>query len=446
MKKIKKFPIAVAGSLILLSTTVFATTGKVYNTSKGLVLRGEASKTGAPLATVADGADVEILENLGEWYKVKADGKEGYLFAEYVKVTEETPAETTTEEPTDTSSDTPTDTTPETPEREPENTTPETKVNKTIKAEAKMYIMPIITSSTMGTIPAETTVTVEKTAGNWNYISYNNVKGWVRVSKFDNAVVEENKPTEEQEPETPTTPTTPTEETPATTPAENTNLSFTKGYINVSSANIRKGPSKTDSIVTTLILNTGVTITAQTDEWYKITYGDYVGYIFKELVSEKPTATSRSSELRGQNETAEKEESTETTAPVTNTSTSSEGEKIVNFAKQYLGCAYVYGGTTPKGGFDCSGFIYYVFNSCGYSISRSCSVQAKTGTAVSKSELQPGDIVFFNNTSNGAIGHVGIYIGEGRFIHAANTRRGVVTDTLNSGYYNTYYYSARRVF
>ena len=110
-----------------------------------------------------------------------------------------------------------------------------------------------------------------------------------------------------------------------------------------------------------------------------------------------------------------------------------------------MGYPYVYGGTTPSGGFDCSGFVYYVFNSCGYSISRSCTVQEQSGTAVSRSELQPGDILFFNNTSNGAIGHTGIYIGNGTFIHAANPRRGVVTDTINSGYYNTYYYSARRV-
>ena len=86
-----------------------------------------------------------------------------------------------------------------------------------------------------------------------------------------------------------------------------------------------------------------------------------------------------------------------------------------------------------------------MYNSCGYSISRSLTSQANAGTAVSKAELQLGDIVFFNNTSSGALGHVGIYIGNGQMIHAANPKRGVVTDTINSGYYSTYYYSARRV-
>lgn len=96
-------------------------------------------------------------------------------------------------------------------------------------------------------------------------------------------------------------------------------------------------------------------------------------------------------------------------------------------------------------GFDCTGFTYYVYNSCGYSLSRSCSAQANTGTEVSKDTLQPGDLLLFNNGSNGSIGHVGIYIGGGNFIHAANSRRGVTTDTINSGYYDTYYYSARRI-
>ena len=89
--------------------------------------------------------------------------------------------------------------------------------------------------------------------------------------------------------------------------------------------------------------------------------------------------------------------------------------------------------------------MYYVYNSCGHSISRSCSVQAKSGIAVTKANLQVGDLVFFNNTSDGTIGHVGIYIGNGEFVHAATSKKGVRIDSVISGYYDTYYYSARRV-
>ena len=67
------------------------------------------------------------------------------------------------------------------------------------------------------------------------------------------------------------------------------------------------------------------------------------------------------------------------------------------------------------------------------------------GTEVSRDQLQVGDLVFFNNTSNGGVGHVGIYIGDNTIVHAANSRRGVTTDTIASGYYNNYYYTARRI-
>ena len=437
MKKISKIGISMIISLAILGGSVFATTGKVYNTSQGLVLRGAASKSGAALATVAEGTEFEIIEKSGDWYKVKANGQEGYLYAEYVRVVEETPVA-------------PADNTPA----------------NTASGDKQIHILPLITSSTIGTVPAGTELNIEKTIGKWNYISYQNIKGWVRANvevTETTAPVEEQqeeKPAEEPQQEQPVT------EKPATTepeaPQENTNLSYTKGYINESSVNVRKAPTTSSEIVTTLILNTGVTITAQTDEWYKVTYGDYVGYIYKPLISENPVVTNRSGETRDAAQAAESAQTTTNVATQAENATpaaveqqpavaatpapsSSGGQKIVDFAKQYLGYSYVYGGTTPSGGFDCSGFVYYVFNSCGYSISRSCTTQAQTGTAVSKSELQPGDIVFFNNTSSGAIGHVGIYIGGGNMVHAANPRRGVVIDTINSGYYNTYYYSARRI-
>lgn len=440
MNKFKKVSVATVLGFAILGTTVLATTGKVYNTSQGLVLRGEASKTGSPLATVPNDKEFEIIEDLGEWYKVKVDGTEGYLFAEYVKVEEE-PVE---EEPTI---------------EQPENNEPETIKPNTTKTETKIYMLPLITSSNIGTIPANTELNIEKTLNNWAYVSYNNVNGWIRTYNYNTETVETEEPEVAPEPEQ----EDPEEEKPeenveTSAPSENTNLSFTRGYINEDSVNVRKEPTTDSEVVTTLILNTGVTITAQTDEWYKVTYGNYTGYIYKPLISETPKVTNRGNEIRQPVSVTEEEtpvvNNTQTTPDNTTNnetvtpsvpSSSSKGEQIVSFAKQYLGYRYVLGGTTPGSGFDCSGFVYYVFNSCGYSISRSLTSQANTGTAVSKSELQPGDIVFFDNTSNGSLGHVGIYIGNGQMIHAANSKRGVVTDTINSGYYNTYYYSARRV-
>ena len=115
------------------------------------------------------------------------------------------------------------------------------------------------------------------------------------------------------------------------------------------------------------------------------------------------------------------------------------------YAKQYLGYKYVAGGSSPSTGFDCSGFTTYVFRNFGVSLNRSSKDQIKNGTAVSKSNLQPGDIVIFKNRGKTAIGHVGIYVGGNDFIHAANSREGVIITSLSSSYYQKRYVGARRV-
>lgn len=123
---------------------------------------------------------------------------------------------------------------------------------------------------------------------------------------------------------------------------------------------------------------------------------------------------------------------------------STDGEKIVATAKKYLGVPYVWGGSSPSG-FDCSGFVYYVYKQCGYSITRTATAQNTDGYYVSRSDLQPGDIVIFYNSAMTSIGHSGIYIGNGQFIHASSASGKVVISNLSSTYYNTHYYSARRV-
>ena len=127
------------------------------------------------------------------------------------------------------------------------------------------------------------------------------------------------------------------------------------------------------------------------------------------------------------------------------TTTSKSNTSVVEYAKNYLGCKYVAGGSLPTTGFDCSGFTSYVYKNFGVSLSRSSKGQINDGVAVSKDELQPGDIVVFNNSGNSAIGHVGIYIGGDSFIHAANPRQGVVITSLSSSYYSKRYVGARRV-
>ena len=120
------------------------------------------------------------------------------------------------------------------------------------------------------------------------------------------------------------------------------------------------------------------------------------------------------------------------------------GETIVATAKQYMGAPYVYGGMSPSG-FDCSGFVNYVYKLCGYSMSRvASSIYNNNGTYVEKANLQIGDLVFFASNSS-SIGHVGIYIGNGQFIHSSSGAGCVVISDLSSSYYLKNYVGAKRI-
>lgn len=118
-------------------------------------------------------------------------------------------------------------------------------------------------------------------------------------------------------------------------------------------------------------------------------------------------------------------------------------DDLVAYALTFEGYSYVYGGTTPAG-FDCSGFVQYVYRHFGYEITRTATSQYySAGVEVSRDELLPGDLVFF--ASGGEIVHVGLYIGDNRFIHAANSSRGVCINSLSDSWYNSRYYGAKRV-
>ena len=118
-------------------------------------------------------------------------------------------------------------------------------------------------------------------------------------------------------------------------------------------------------------------------------------------------------------------------------------DKIIKNAKQYLGVPYVWGGTSPSG-FDCSGFTHYVFLKNGITIPRTSALQYNEGTWVSKDQLRPGDLVFFTTYKPGP-SHVGIYIGNGQFVHASSGAEQVTISDLTKNYYMQRYIGAKRV-
>ena len=298
MEKIKKMPIIIIMIIVMLTTITFAVSGTV-NAPSGLVLREEPSKTSKPITTVPDDATVEVIEESGEWYKVTYNGQEGYLFAEYVEGVEK--INTTSTE------------TQENPDAENQNQGNTDTNNMQTQNEIRIYMMPLITSTPVGTIAQGTSVTVIKEITNWSYVTDGTNEGWVRTYAINGGTTEPEN-TQNPEQETPTqeqpteeTPTQPEEQTPTETPTEpeeqaptqtetptennnqETETTVTRGVVNVGAANVRKEASTSSEIVTTLTRDTDVEITAESGEWYKVIYTDvdgtiYEGYMLKTLL------------------------------------------------------------------------------------------------------------------------------------------------------------------
>ena len=226
------------------------------------------------------------------------------------------------------------------------------------------------------------------------------------------------------------------------------------GYVKVEGLTVRKGPSTSTEAIDGLSKNDKVEITGETDGWYQIKLKGEVGYVSAKYISDTKVTetTSRSGSTLKETASEEKvtteqenEEPEENEEEANESTTGISGAEVVEYAKQYLGCKYVAGGASPTTGFDCSGFTTYVYKHFGISLNRSSRDQIKNGTSVSKSNLQLGAIIVFNGSSNTSIGHVGIYIGDNKFIHAANSKEGVIITSLSSSYYQKRYVGARRV-
>jgi len=226
------------------------------------------------------------------------------------------------------------------------------------------------------------------------------------------------------------------------TTRENAELGY--GRVNGTNVNIRSGPGT--GYGSQAKANTGDTayIIGINNQWFKIIYGDIIGYIrsdymdLTEIPYENRDSQNKPLFFRGGKSTG----ITPSAAALKGTSSSDLAQEIIATAKQYIGVPYVYGGSTPKG-FDCSGYVKYVFNLHGMTLPRSSKQQWSVGTSVAKANLKPGDLVFFQTSGNG-VSHSGIYIGDGQFIHASSSR-GVMISALNTSYWVRCYYGAKRV-
>ena len=234
MNNLKRISSIALSGIVLFGTISFAKTGTV-NAPNGLILREEASKSGTVIMTVSDNSKVEIKEKEGEWYKVKYNSHEGYLFAEYVEVQEEEKKEEKTEKPTEEQSE----------ENKPaeENTNNEEKKypqKQNVKSNLKIYLIPSVTAKTIKSVEKGAEITINYELNNWVNVTCGNAQGWVRKYFINNEITPVETDTETAEPEETEEPKV-EEKEPETTV---TVIDNKKGYVDVStSANIREKAS-----------------------------------------------------------------------------------------------------------------------------------------------------------------------------------------------------------
>lgn len=430
--------------LIILSTKAEATTGTIN--SETVNLRKEANTKSTILEQLDKNDKVEILEQEEGWYKVTAtvNGEKitGYISESLLNVEGATNNEQTPTETQENNDQMPTEQT-----NTEVNFSLEENKNYELKQSINTKILPVINSMNKETIN-NGSIKVTEILNDWCKIENDTQEGWVRTNLLKKSVSENittseipdtadntNKP---QEPENPSTSDTSNNEN---------NTVIRTAYVSTESLKVRKEATTSSEAIDSLKKNDQVSIIQELDGWYKIKLGNKIGYVSSKYISDKKVeeTTSRGGNVvRNETVTENIAEETKKEENTTNT-TNTTGTAVVEYAKQYLGYKYVSGGSSPSTGFDCSGFTSYVYKHFGVSLYRTSRDQIKNGVAVSKDNLQPGDIVVFNGESNTTIGHVGIYIGGGDFIHASNPKGGVKITALSSSYYAQRYVGARRV-
>ena len=437
-------------AIISLASMLFMNISLAVNTGVINVdvanLREIADAESKILQQISLNQEVEILEEQGDWYQVTYNNITGYVSKELVTVnanpssTEENQVnENSTEETNqvnanNTTENNQTNTTEgntQTGENNQGESTEDIKIGEyKISENTKLKLVPSINAIDVIGLKAEETVQVTEIINGWACVETQTTKGWIRKDKL-----KKDEPAE--------TTTTPETQNPEQQPAPTTPIKTQ--YINSSSVNVRQQANTSSPIIANAVLNTEVQVYSEENGWSKVKVNNVEGYISSSLLSNNRQETSRSQS------TTRKSSSTKSTKTTTKSQTSAKaitvpasgnGSSIVATAKKYLGYKYVYGGSSPSTGFDCSGFTSYVFKQHGISLNRTSAGQYSNGVAVSRANLQPGDLVMFGKSK---INHVAIYIGGGQIIHASTPSTGVRIDTLTSGYYNNNYVGARRI-
>ena len=348
----------------------------------GLRLRAAANTSSKSIATLPSGSRIEVLEAVGDsWYRVQAEQQIGYVSSKYVSALPESPANSA-------------------PAQQPQ---PQVPAFGTVSASTlNVRSGPGTSFDKVATLSFGAPVEIIEELDEWYHIQSDPITGYVSKEYI---TVEQT--VQNPEPDAPPEPSQPN-----TSSEQSEQEKKTYGLVSASTLNVRSGPDSSHEKVSSLSSGAQVEILESLDGWYRIE-GGYVSADYIQILDDSMTA------LQAQ---------------------------IVAYARSFLGCAYVYGGNGPKA-FDCSGLTKYIYKHFGYTINRTATQQLKNGVPVSKENLQPGDLVFFNSEGTGVnrATHVGIYIGDGNFLHASNKRVGVTITSLSDAYRVRTYTTARRI-
>ena len=407
--------LAVNGKAPAKTPNATVTGGSVINVRSG-------PGTGYSRVTmVAEGKRVAILGKDGDWYHVSFDGTAGYILSDYVAAdgsgtsskSAGTPAKP---KPVDTSVG-----------------------NATVSGGDVINVRsgPDTSYSRLARVGEGKRVTLLAEEGGWFKVSFDSTTGYILGDylKPDDGVLAalvaaesaakpepKSDPTPEPAPEPAPEPDAPAVE--AMAPASSTEASSAESGsgearsadITGGTINVRTGPGTEFERVTLVSTGKKINVLGEENGWLKVSFGDTTGYVLGDYVTdEEPPAAG-------------------------------VGVQVSSLAAQYLGVRYVYGGASPSG-FDCSGFTMWLYKQYGYSLPHTASGQyANCGRKVSRSELQPGDLVFFCSPgSGGRINHAALYVGGGDIIHARYSLGKVYRNSLSENYYSTYYVGAVRI-
>ncbi len=261
-------------------------------------------------------------------------------------------------------------------------------------------------SDVVTTLAAGTGVTRTGIIGDWSRVVYGDVTGYIRntylsTSKPEIPSPEESRTSSESTPDK-SSGSSAADSSPAVEEVNET-------VYTTAGVNVRSEASASSSRLGSVGSGTSLTRTGKLDNgWSRVEYDGKTGYISsKYLSTTKPSSSSSSS------------------------SNSSLGQQIADYAVLFLGYPYVYGGNDLYTGVDCSGFTQQVYKHFGISIPRTSSEQACAGSAVSISDVQPGDLLFYSSSSTGkTVSHVGIYIGNGKIVHASTSKTGIIKSDM----------------